>query len=104
MYAIIEIAGKQYRVEKDATVNVDKINNEGSDNITIDKVLLYSNGDDVMIGQPYLTNVSVDATLIGNFRGAKVRGIKFKKRKNYTRTIGHRRDLTQLKINNLVVS
>ena len=61
-------------------------------------MLLYVDEENVLIGQPYLDNVTVTATVIGDIRGKKVRGIKFKKRKNYTRTFGFRPDYTQLKI------
>ena len=98
MYAIVEIAGKQYKVEKDAVINVDRLKgSEGS--ITIDKVLLYSNENDIRIGKPYLNNVQIKAEVLGEIKGNKVFGIKFKKRKNYTRTIGHRAQYSQLKIN-----
>ncbi len=103
MYAIVEIAGKQYKVEKDATVNVDKLDNAKED-VTFDTVLLLADGDKIQVGQPYLKNVKIKAKLLGNIKGDKVRGIKFKKRKNYTRTLGHRQVYTQLKINDLVVS
>ena len=103
MYAIVEIAGKQYKVEKDIIVNVDRLKNS-SDTITIDKVLLYSNEGDVRIGQPYLDNVKVKAEILGEIKGEKVRGIKFKKRKNYTRTLGHRPLYSQLKISELVAN
>ncbi len=97
MYAIVEISGKQYRVEKDMTIKVNRIQNS-DDEVKIDRVLLYVDGEDVLIGQPYLENVTVTATVMGDVRGKKVRGIKFKKRKNYTRTFGFRPDYTQLKI------
>ncbi len=104
MYAIVEIGGKQYKLEKDATVNVDKLESNENDLLTLDKVLLYADGDNVMIGQPYLSNVKVEALVVGNLKGKKVRGIKFKKRKNYTRTLGFRPEFSQLKINNFLVS
>jgi large subunit ribosomal protein L21 len=103
MYAIIEVNGKQYKVEKDITINVDTIN-DGRETITLDKVLMFVDGDKVMVGQPYLNNVKVTAKNLGVIRGKKVRGIKFKKRKNYTRTLGHRQDYLQLKINDLSAS
>ena len=103
MYAIIEVSGKQYKVEKDSVINVGKLD-EDNESITIDKVLLLSKEDEVMVGEPYLSNVKVEAKLLGLVKGKKVRGIKFKKRKNYTRTLGHRTEYTQLKIDNLVVS
>lgn len=103
MYAIVEIAGKQYKVEKDVIVNVDRLK-DAAENITIEKVLLYSNEGDIRVGQPYLDNVKVKAEVLGEIKGKKVQGIKFKKRKNYTRTLGHRPLYSQLKISELVVS
>lgn len=103
MYAIVEVNGKQYRVEKDNIISVDTID-ETNKTVTIDKVLMFADGEKVMIGRPYLTNVKVTAENLGVTRGKKVRGIKFKKRKNYTRTLGHRQDYLQLKISDLSAS
>lgn len=102
MYAIVEISGKQYKLEKDAIVNVDRLKT-AEKNLVLDKVILYSNDGEVKIGQPYLQNVKVKAEILGEVKGNKVFGIKFKKRKNYTRTIGHRAQYSQLKINEVVV-
>lgn len=102
MYAIVEISGKQYKVEKDAVINVDKMGNQ-SETISLEKVLMFVDGDNVLFGQPYLSNVKITAKNCGLVKGNKVRGIKFKKRKNYTRTLGHRQDYLQLKINDLQV-
>ncbi|HMB20688.1 MAG: 50S ribosomal protein L21 [Spirochaetota bacterium] len=102
MYAIVEIAGKQYKVEKDMTIAVDKLKGEEGD-VTLDKVLMCVDGEKVLIGQPYLDNVSVSASVLEIFKDKKVRGIKFKKRKNYTRTLGHRQQQTKLKINDVAV-
>ena len=80
MIAVIKVAGQQYKVEKDSVINVDRLKGvEGG--ITIDKVLLYSNTDDIRIGQPYLKNVQVKAEILGEIKGKKVMGIKFKRRK-----------------------
>jgi large subunit ribosomal protein L21 len=104
MYAIVEIAGKQYKVEKNATLNVDKLEAAGNDEVNVDKVLLYADGDDVLIGQPYLKNVTVKAKVVGTVKGDKVRGVKFGKRKRFTRTIGHRQSYSQITINELKVN
>ncbi len=98
MYAIAEIQGKQYRIEKDQVVSVDKMNNGENKEIVLDKILLYANGDDVRIGQPYLSDITVKAAYTGNVKGDKIRGIKFKKRKGYTRTYGFRPEFSQLTI------
>jgi large subunit ribosomal protein L21 len=103
MYAIVEISGKQYKVEKDILINVDKLEDK-NETIALDKVLMYVDGDKVLVGQPYLKNVKITATNKGQIKGKKVRGIKFKKRKNYTRTLGHRQDYSQLVIKELAVS
>ena len=103
MYAIVEIGGKQYRVEKDMTVNVDRMEAPSGD-LVLDKILLFADGEKILIGQPYLSNVKVKAQFLGERKGKKVRGIKFKKRKNYTRTMGHRTIFSQLKISELAVS
>ena len=102
MYAIVEVSGKQYRVEKDITINVDRLGDVEGDSVTLDKVLLVSNGSEVRVGQPYLSNVTVKASFLGDVKGRKVLGIKFKKRKNYERTVGHRTIYSRLRINDIV--
>ncbi len=103
MYAIVEIGGKQYRVEKDMTLDVDKTLEGGAGALTIDKVLMYVDGENVMIGKPYLNNVKITASVLGETRGKKVRGVKFKRRKNYTRTLGFRPHYLHVKINEVAL-
>ena len=104
MYAIVEISGKQYKVEKDATISVDLLEKKANDELIIDKILMVSGDDKVMIGQPYLKNVKITAKVLGEFKGEKVRGIKFQKRKRHERTIGHRQNYSQIQISELTVS
>lgn len=103
MYAIVEVAGKQYKVEKDMTVNVNKIDKPQGDDITLEKVLMVVDGEKSLVGAPYLSNVKISAKVMGVSRGKKVRGVKFKKRKNYTRTMGHTPEFTMLKIGDVTV-
>ncbi|MCX7679542.1 MAG: 50S ribosomal protein L21 [Spirochaetes bacterium] len=103
MYAIVEISGKQYKIEKDQTVYVDKFTEQEGQEITIDKVLMVVDGEKSMVGSPYLSNVKISAKVLGVATGKKVRGIKFKKRKNYTRTLGHKPVFTALKISEFSV-
>ncbi len=103
MYVIVDIGGKQYKIEKDMTINVDKVTPESPDKLNLDKVLMCVDGENVMIGKPYLSNVKVTASILGEVKGTKVRGIKFKRRKNYTRTMGFRPRYLQLKIQDVVV-
>ncbi len=98
MYAIVEIAGKQYKVEKNKTIAVDLLEAKDDETVAIDKVMMLVDGDRVLVGQPYLSNVQIQAKVGGVVRGKKVRGIKFKKRKNYTRTIGHKQPYTSITI------
>ncbi len=104
MYAIVEIAGKQYKVEKDMVIDVDKLNKKSADSIDVEKVLMCVDGEKVLVGKPYLSNVKVKATVMTDIKGKKVRGIKFEKRKNYTRTLGHRHEFTQLKIEQVAIA
>ena len=71
--------------------------------LSFKNVLFYSKGKTVEIGQPYIKSAKVTAELLGEVKGDKVRGIKFKKRKNYTRTLGHRHRYHQLKVSDIVV-
>jgi len=103
MYAIIEIAGKQYKIEKNGLVNVDRLDKKENENFNIDSVLMYSDDSGVKIGQPYLKDVKVVAEYKGEAKSKKVRGIVFKKRKNYERTIGHREYYSKLLIKDIVV-
>lgn len=98
MYAIVEVAGKQYKVEKDKSIVVDTLEGDDSSTIAIDKVMMVVDGENVIVGQPYLSNVLITATIDSKVRGEKVRGIKFKKRKNYTRTLGHKQPYTRITI------
>lgn len=103
MYAIVEVSGKQYKVEKDMTLNVGMIKDKETGDVTLDKVLMVVDNERIMIGEPYLKNVKVTAKVLGMVKGKKVRGIKFKRRKNYTRTLGHRPKYSRLKIENLSI-
>ena len=103
MYAIVEIGGKQYKVEKDMVLNVDRTLQGKTDKLAIEKVLMLVDGDNVMVGKPYLNNVKVSASILKEVNGKKVRGIKFKRRKNYTRTIGCRPRYLQVKIQDLAL-
>jgi large subunit ribosomal protein L21 len=104
MYAIVEIGGKQYKVAKDMILDVDKVADSNTQDINIEKVLMYVDGDKVVVGKPYLSNVAITAKVLGEIKGKKVHGIKFKKRKNYTRNVGHREQYLQVKIEQLSIA
>lgn len=100
-YAVIETGGKQYRVTSGDRLEVEKLDAEQGENITITPVLAASNGDKLDIGRPDVSNTTVNATVVEHKRGNKVINFKKKRRKGYTRKKGHRQELTVLKIDEI---
>lgn len=98
MFAIIEIGGKQYKVEKGATVEVEKLEAEEGSTITIDKVVLISNDSELKIGVPYVRGAAVTAKVLGLIKGEKIRVYKMKAKEHYQRTAGHRQKYTNIEI------
>lgn len=98
MYAIVDIAGQQFKVKKDQRIFVHRLEgNEGTD-VVFEKVLLVDNEGAVSVGTPVIEGASVKATILAHTRGEKVKIFKKKRRKGYQKETGHRQDLTQLKI------
>lgn len=102
MYAIVDIAGQQYKVEKDQKIFVHRLEGEEGANITLDKVLLLDNDGDVKVGTPSVTGVSINAKILSHLKGDKVLVFKKKRRKGYQKLNGHRQYLTQIQIENIV--
>ncbi|MBF0547489.1 MAG: 50S ribosomal protein L21 [Candidatus Riflebacteria bacterium] len=98
MYAVIEVAGKQFSVEKGSKIRTEKIEREANDLFSVEKVLLINDGQKVQIGQPYLNGVDVKARVICHGKGAKIVGMKYKNKTNYRRKYGHRQLFTALQI------
>ncbi len=99
MYAIVEISGHQYKVAKDDVIYVDKQKAETDKKITLDKVLLTSDGNGkVQVGTPTLEKAKVSAKVVEHVKGDKIVVFKKKRRKGYEVTRGHRRHLTRLLI------
>lgn len=97
-YAVIETGGKQYRVEKDTVLSVELLGVEEGQTVEFDQVLATSDGAELTIGTPVVENAKVTATVIENFRDAKIYAFKKKRRKGYRKKKGHRQSLTKLKI------
>ena len=104
MYAIVEIAGKQYKVEKDQTISVDKLEKQENETFNLESVLLVADENNTVVGKPFVQNAKITAQFLGNVKGDKVRGMKFKRRKNYSRLVGHRQNYSQIKITELSLS
>jgi large subunit ribosomal protein L21 len=101
MYAIVEIKGKQYRVEKGNVVKVDRLAEAKGETVDFEKVLMIHNDSGVQIGTPYLDGVTVKTTVEDHGRDKKILVFKYKKRKNYRRTHGHRQSYTTVTINDI---
>ncbi|MDK2857993.1 MAG: large subunit ribosomal protein [Verrucomicrobiota bacterium] len=100
-YAVIETGGKQYRVEKDTVLSVERLNEEAGRTIEFDQVLAVSDGSELTVGTPVVNGAKVIATVVENYRGEKVVAFKKKRRQGYRRKIGHRQELTKLKIESI---
>lgn len=98
MYAVIEYKGKQYKAEKDALLQVDKIDAAKGDKIDIETVLLVSDGDNVKIGTPYVQGAKVTVEVEDTFKDKKVLVFKYKSKKDYHRLIGHREQYTNVRV------
>ena len=102
MYAIIETAGKQFKVQKDDIIHVPKMNAEAGTQVEFDSVLLLSNGDLVSVGAPHVTQAKVVASILGHKKENKVIVFKMKRRKGYRRKKGHRQNYTELLIQDIL--
>lgn len=97
-YAVVHTGGKQYRVKKSDTLRVERIEVEVGKKVELPHVLALSSGESLQIGTPELDGAKVTATVVDHIRGEKVRSFKKKRRKGYTRHVGHRQELTILKV------
>lgn len=102
MYALVEYKGKQYKAEKDALIQVDNIDAEKGTVIEIDTVLLVSNEGSVSVGAPYVKGAKVKAVVEDSIRDKKVIVYKYKSKKDYHRTIGHRQQYTTIRVQEIV--
>ena len=102
-YAIIRTCGRQYRVAEGDTVDVDLLDVEPGKTATLGEVLLHADGDKVTHGSP-IEGAKVTAEVLEHRKDKKVIAFKYKTRKGYHRTVGHRRKLTRLKIKSIAVA
>ena len=105
MYALVEYKGKQYKAEKGAVIQVDKIDAEKGAKIDIESVLLVSDGDKIQVGAPYVKGAKVVCEVLDNeCRGDKVLVFHKKRRKGYRKMNGHRQDLTNVVVKEIVIA
>ncbi len=101
MYAIVEIAGQQYKVEKDQQIFVHRLEGKEGSKVTFDNVLLTADGDKIEVGAPAVKGVSVSAKIIEHMKGDKVIVFKKKRRKGYKVRNGHRQYLSKIEISSI---
>ncbi|MDZ4788094.1 MAG: 50S ribosomal protein L21 [Blastochloris sp.] len=101
MFAVIKTGGKQYKVSEGEILDVELFDAEEGKDAVISDVLMIGNGDSVTVGQPLITGASVTAEILGEVKGDKVIAFKYKRRKGYHRTVGHRQKHIRLKINKI---
>ena len=104
MYAIVEIAGHQFKVEKDQRVFVNRLQTEEGKKVSFDNVLLVADGDKVTVGAPAIDGAQVGAKVLKHLKGDKVIVFKKKRRKGYRVKNGHRQSLTEIVIESIAAS
>ena len=102
MYAIVEMAGQQFKVAKDQKVYVHRLQTEEGKKVTFDKVLLLDDGGNVTVGAPVIEGAAVEAKVVKHLKGDKVIVFKKKRRKGYRKKNGHRQYLTEIVVESIV--
>jgi large subunit ribosomal protein L21 len=103
MYAIVEIAGQQFKVEKEQKIFVHRLSAEEGSEVDFDRVMLVDNDGVVTIGAPSISGAKISATVLSHLKGEKVLVFKKKRRKGYQKLNGHRQYLTRIQINDILV-
>jgi large subunit ribosomal protein L21 len=103
MYAILETGGKQYKVSPGDVIRVEKIEGEPGSNIEFNHVFAVRK-ENLVVGSPLVENAKVTGTILRNDRAAKVRVLKYKRKKQYRRTIGHRQDYSEVLVQGIVAN
>ena len=101
MYAVFRTGGKQYRATKGDRVRVERLDAEEGATVEFDQVLLVGEGGNVKLGSPLVSGSTVKGKVTSQGRAAKIKVLKFKRRKNYMRTKGHRQHFTEVEITSI---
>ena len=104
MYAIVESGGRQYRAEVGQTIQTEKLPYKVGESINLSKVLLVAGGENTVIGTPVVPGASVQATVVDQFRGKKIRILKYRPGNRYRVRQGHRQFYTRLRIDEIASS
>jgi large subunit ribosomal protein L21 len=98
MYAVIVTGGKQYRVREGDTLKIERLPADEGATVDFERVLMVGEGESVKVGTPYVDGGKVSATVKGHGRRKKIKVVKFKRRKGYMRTQGHRQNYTEVQV------
>lgn len=98
MYAIVEVAGKQFKAVQGKSIKVPLLNGDAGSKLQLDRVLLYNDGKETHFGNPMVDDTIVEATLVGHGRDRKILVYKFRRRKGYQKQNGHRQNYSMIKI------
>ena len=98
MFAVLSAGGKQYKVSQGDLIEVEKLESNTGDTVTLDQVLMIGEGENIEVGSPYVSGCKVTGEVVEQGKGPKIIVFKKKRRKNYRRKNGHRQLFTQLKI------
>ena len=104
MYAIMNTGGKQYKIQEGQILRIEKIDGDVGAEVAFENVLMFSDGENVTIGQPTLENVLVKAKIVEQDKSKKILVFKYKKRKRYRRKQGHRQPYTAVQIGKIEMS
>ena len=103
MYAIVDSGGKQYKVQEGEILRVEKLAGEVGDDVSFDKILMFSDGENVNIGTPLLEDVAVSGHIVEQGKAKKIIVFKYKRRKRYRRKRGHRQQFTAVKVDSIKI-
>jgi len=103
MYAIVDSGGKQYKVQEGEILRVEKLAGEMGDDVSFDKILMFSDGENVNIGTPLLEDVAVSGHIVEQGKAKKIIVFKYKRRKRYRRKQGHRQQFTAVRIDSIKI-
>jgi len=101
MYAVVSTGGKQYKVQKGETLRIEKIPGEVGGKVTLDKVLLVADGENIRVGRPVIEKAAVQASIVKQDKAKKILVFKYKRRKRYRRKAGHRQPYTAIRIDGI---
>ncbi len=101
MYAVVSTGGKQYKVREGDTLRVEKLSGDVGDKVTFDSILMFSEDEEVKLGQPLLEGAAVQGHIVEQGKAKKILVFKYKRRKRFRRKQGHRQPFTAVKIDSI---